>query len=210
MKIEYLGHSCFRLTAKNLTSVVTDPYTKVGYELPSGLTADIVTISHSHFDHAYTQAVSSPYVVDGTDKRTVQGVTIQGVKSWHDEKQGSLRGENIIYKITMDGISVCHCGDLGEEVTQPLIDKIGKVDILLIPIGGRYTINARQAKAYIEKIAPKIAIPMHYKGLDCALDIADEKDFLALFDNVIYAKDNAIVVDNFTNETTQIVFMERK
>ena len=207
MKIEYFGHSCFKLTANHLTSVVTDPYTKVGYELPSGFSADIVTISHSHFDHAYTQAVSSKYIVRDIDKRTLQGVTIQGVKSWHDEKQGSLRGENIIYKITMDGLTVCHLGDLGEPITQSLVQKIGKVDILLIPIGGTYTINALQAKAYIDAIAPKMAIPMHYKGLDCALDITDEKEF---FDSVIYAKNNAIQVDNLKCENTQIVFMERK
>ncbi len=172
MKITYLGHSCFQITSAQGTSVITDPYTGVGYELPSGLKADAVTISHAHFDHNYTQAVQSDVVISTCGTHIVKDIQIVGIPSWHDEKNGALRGENILFKFFVDGITVCHLGDLGEEISPALIERISEVDVLLLPVGGTYTINASQAKALAEQIAPKIVIPMHFKG-DGKLDICD-------------------------------------
>lgn len=178
MEIQYLGHSCFLLTAKGGTTILTDPYTRVGYELPKEISVDIVTSSHGHFDHAYLQGVQYKTLVD---KAGQQSFDIIGIESFHDSKQGTLRGKNIIFKITVDGITFCHLGDLGEEYNSDLIEKIGKVDVLLLPIGGTYTIDAEQAKAYMGAIKPKTVIPMHYRPADGALDIDGAERFLALF-----------------------------
>ena len=210
MRIEYLGHSCFKITDSNGISVVTDPYQGVGYSLPEKVSADIVTVSHSHFDHNYTEAIKgNPQIVTACQKRTINGVTIEGIASYHDEQKGRLRGENRIFKIRMDGMTLCHLGDLGEPVRLELVKAIGETDILFIPIGGTYTIDATQAKSYVNAIAPKMVIPMHYKPKDGTLDITDETPFLRLFERVTYANGSVLKLDGFTDENIQIVFMER-
>lgn len=212
MKIEYFGHSCFRLVSNNGTSVVTDPYTKVGYELPQGLSADVVTVSHHHFDHDYVKGVHGiEELVSTEDGHVFEDVAISGFVCNHDDKGGAIRGKNIVYFIDMDGLRICHFGDLGEPCSKELLAKIGKVDVLLIPIGGTYTIDAVQAKEYIEEIQPKIVIPMHYKPIDGALDITDEKTFLSQFNTVIKTeKGQAIDVREYISNEMQILFMERK
>ena len=211
MKIEYLGHSCFKITANNGISVLTDPYTRVGYELPKNTRADIVTVSHSHFDHNYTQAVKgNPKIITTEDRQALCGVEVEGVRSWHDERGGALRGANIIFKLDIDGLRICHLGDLGEEYSPSLIKEIGKVDILLIPVGGTYTIDAVEAKRYVDEIAPKMVIPMHYRPKGGTIDITDEKPFLSLFDEVEYLGANELYITDLTEEKTKIVFMERK
>ena len=209
MKIEYFGHACFKITDNNGVSLVTDPYTRIGYELPDGLTADIVTVSHLHFDHNYIDGVSgNPQMITDIQPKKVKGIEIEGILSWHDNKNGLLRGENRIFKIKADGVTLCHMGDLGEECNPTLVEKIGKIDILCIPIGGKYTIDALQAKEYIEAIQPKTVIPMHYKVTDCTIDITDEQAFLRLFNGVKYASGNQFEIEEFTKDM-QIVFMER-
>ncbi len=212
MKLEYFGHSCFRIVSKNGICLVTDPYTKVGYELPDGVSTDIITISHGHFDHNYAQGLrGARNVFINEGKYAFEDITIDGFVCNHDEKGGTLRGKNVVFTIETDGIRVCHLGDLGEACTKAILDKIGKVDVLLIPVGGTYTIDAMQAKEYVEKIQPKIVIPMHYKPIDGTLDITDEKPFLSMFDNVTYApKNTAIDVNEYIKDKMQIVFMERK
>ena len=211
MKISYLGHSCFQITSINGTSVITDPYTGVGYELPSGLKADAVTTSHAHFDHNYTQAVQTNEVISACGAHSVKDIQILGIPSWHDEKSGALRGANIIFKFFMDGITVCHLGDLGEEISPELIQRIGEVDVLLLPVGGTYTVNALQAKALAEQIAPKIVIPMHFKG-DGKLDICDVSVFLKKFSSsVVFKNGNEIFIDEQAfGGAMKIIYLERK
>ena len=182
MQIEYLGHASFLITTENGIKIVTDPYQGVGYELPSDLQADIVTVSHGHFDHNYTAAVKGkPMLIDCVGKQRAGGIDFYGEHTFHDPKQGKLRGDNVVFSFTVDGIRSCHLGDLGEAYNEEIVKKIGSVDVLFIPIGGTYTIDAKQAKAYIEAIAPKIAIPMHYRPIDGCLDIASADGFLRLF-----------------------------
>ncbi len=213
MKIRYLGHSCFQLTSKDGTCVITDPYTKVGYELPSGLWADVVTVSHGHFDHNYTQAVPSGVVIAQTGEYRFKGIKIKGIDSWHDEEQGALRGGNIIYKIKIDGIMVCHLGDLGQPCSAELLQKIGDVDVLLLPVGGTYTVDAAGAKAYADGIAPKTIIPMHYKPTDGKLDITSADPFLAQYnkENILRVPSGEIAVETETlGKDFKIIYMERK
>ena len=213
MKIRYLGHSCFQLTAKDGTCVLTDPYTKVGYELPAGLWADVVTVSHEHFDHNYTQAVHSGVVITQTGEYHFNGVKIKGIDSWHDEKQGVLRGANIIYKIRMDGVTICHLGDLGQPCSEELLQQIGDVDVLLLPVGGTYTIDAAGAKAYADGIAPKKLIPMHYKPTDGMLDITSAEPFLMLYkeEDILCVPSGEIAVEaEDLDKAFKIIYMERR
>lgn len=210
MQIEYFGHSCFRITSENGISVVTDPYTGVGYELPKNLSADIVTVSHGHFDHNYAEGVHGyQTLLNQTGKYLVNGIEFEGILTYHDEQEGKLRGKNIIFKMTIDGKTVCHLGDLGEACSTETVEKIGKADILLLPIGGTYTIDAKQAFEYVAKIKPKIVIPMHYKPLDGQLDITDAKSFLSLFESVATTERRGVYTPIFTEETV-IVYMERQ
>lgn len=184
MIIEYYGHSCFRILSKNGTSLVTDPYTGVGYELPSGLQAEIVTVSHHHFDHDNVAAIKGVRtVVEGVKTFEYFDITLRGIDSYHDECGGNKRGKNTVFVITVDGLNVCHLGDIGEEITPSLADKIGKVDVLLLPVGGTYTIDANQALAYVDKIQPKIAIPMHFRPEDGRIDVEGLEAFLRLYKN---------------------------
>ena len=213
MKIEYLGHSCFLLTAENGVRVLTDPYTKVGYELPKGLQADIITVSHGHFDHNYTSAVCNPAsIVDTVEGYAQSGVEIHGEESFHDPKQGALRGKNIIFKITMDGITFCHFGDLGEGYSEAFKPKL-QADVWLIPVGGTYTIDPAQAKEYIENCKPKLVIPMHYKPLDGALDIQPSSTFLNECPWEITECKNGeffLKKEDLPKKSAQILYMERK
>ena len=212
MKIEYFGHSCFRLTGDNGTSVLTDPYTKVGYELPRGLTADIVTVSHGHFDHNYTNGVECTHIVRDIAQRDIDGVEIRGEHSYHDTKQGSLRGENIIFKIKMDGITVCHFGDLGEGYNEALAQKLSGANIWLIPIGGTYTIDSAQAIEYLKKMKPKAVIPMHYLPKDGALDIATPNFFLGNIGEEVKGPFTSlnVIKEDLADGCTKVYYMERQ
>ena len=183
MKIQYLGHSSFKLTESTGTSIVTDPYSpKIGFDMPE-VTADAVTISHHHFDHDYVKAVGgSPKIIDKESSYDLPGVEINAFKSYHDNVGGKQRGENVIFKFRMDGLDVCHLGDLGEECSAELIERLLPVDVLLIPVGGNYTVDAETAKEFVDRLMPEIVIPMHYKQKDGKIDIDRVEDFLDLFD----------------------------
>lgn len=168
MTITYHGHSCFKLRGKN-GSVVTDPYDdSVGFSLPN-LSADIVTISHDHQDHNQASKVSGtarrpqPFVINHLGEYEVGGISVFGLKSYHDANSGAERGQNAIFTIVIDGIRVCHLGDLGHELAEKDINALGNIDVLLVPVGGVFTINAKQAVTVTRAIEPSYVIPMHYK-----------------------------------------------
>ena len=214
MKITYLGHSCFCIEAKDGTKLITDPYTRVGYELPSGLTADIVLVSHGHFDHAYVNAIGGiPTVLTESGEYTLHGITIKGVNTWHDPKQGALRGKNVVFQFTIDGITFCHFGDLGEGYSDKTAQAVAGADVWLIPVGGTYTIDAMQAKEYAEKLCPKLVIPMHYRPVDGGLDIAPIGDFLHKIntENVLAFPNGECILtaDQVENMAGKIHSMER-
>ena len=184
MKIEYLGHSCFKLTESTGTSIVCDPYSdEIGYAMRR-VSGDAVTVSHGHYDHNAVQNVDgAPLLIDGGQNNGLAGVEINSIKSFHDTSRGKKRGENTIFKFRMDGIDVCHLGDLGEKCSSDLIETLLPVDVLLIPVGGTYTIDAEMAKEYVDRIMPDIVIPMHYRTRDCKLDIDRVDEFTGLFDS---------------------------
>ena len=177
MDITFLGHASFKLKGK-VTSVVTDPYDpSIGLKFPK-VEADLVTITHDHPDHnAPDQVGGNPFVISGPGEYEVKGVKIIGVPSFHDEKKGTLRGKNTIYNIKIDGLFVCHLGDLGQTALgSEQLEAIGQVDVLLIPVGGFYTIDAGAAAKIAASLEPKIVIPMHYleAGTNSKLEPVDK------------------------------------
>ncbi len=166
MEITYVGHSCFKIKGKQL-SLVIDPYDpKIGYKLPK-LDAEVVLISHDHYDHSNIQGVSNTkFTVDTAGEYEVSGVLINALPTFHDDKQGAKRGKNLAFLIDIDGFSILHLGDLGHELSDSTLEHIGTVDLLMIPVGGFYTIDAETATKVISSIEPGIVIPMHYGTKD--------------------------------------------
>ena len=182
MQIIYLGHSSF-LIKTNQAKIVCDPYPSnhpdLGLKCPKGITADIVTISHDHYDHtAISNVGGDPYVVREPGEFEIKGVNIYGVQVFHDEAKGAERGENNIYLIESEGLSVCHLGDLGHALDSEQANELSEVDILMVPVGGKYTLDAKKAAEVVSKVEPKVVIPMHYKVKDLTLDIEGVDPFL--------------------------------
>ena len=164
MEIRYLGHASFLIKSKNVR-LITDPFDSqmVGIRLPK-IEADIVTISHHHQDHDFIACISGkPLVIDLPGEYEKQGFRIFGYPSFHDKVEGKERGRNTIFKIEVEGIRVLHCGDLGFIPDEKFLETLGEIDILLVPVGGYYTIDAKEALSLAKKIEPAIIIPMHYK-----------------------------------------------
>lgn len=169
MNIIWHGQSCFQITVspKNNTkiNIVIDPFGQDTGLKPPSLEADILLITHNHPDHNNIKAVKgSPFIIDGPGEYDIKGIYIQGFYGFHDASQGKERGKITIYTIEIEEIKLCHLGDLGQkELTEDQLEKIGDIDVLMIPIGGIYTINATEAIKIMSQIEPKITIPMHYQ-----------------------------------------------
>ena len=168
MQIFSHGHACFQIAAtpakNSQVRIVIDPYSEeIGLKLPK-IEGDIVLSTHSHYDHNNIKAINgNPFVIEGPGEYEVKGVFVQGIPAWHDEKQGTLRGSNTIYTIDVEELRLCHLGDFGQaELSSEQLEKIGDVDVLMIPVGGVYTIDAKGALKIMSQIEPKITIPMHY------------------------------------------------
>jgi L-ascorbate metabolism protein UlaG (beta-lactamase superfamily) len=163
MEINWLGHSCFKLRDKQAT-LITDPYSPdVGYSL-NKQAADVVTISHQHPGHSFTQGISgNPKMVTGPGEYEISNMLIIGVSTFHDNEKGINRGKNTVYLIEMNEISICHLGDLGHVLTDEQVEEIGNVDVLLLPVGGVSTISAPVSTEIVRQLEPKMVIPMHYK-----------------------------------------------
>ncbi|MBQ7408599.1 MAG: MBL fold metallo-hydrolase [Clostridia bacterium] len=180
MRVNYLGHACF-LLADNQKSVVIDPFKNIGYPLKR-VSADFCACSHFHFDHCATEMVDARVIINAQNTHKFDWV--KTVNSYHDEVMGFKRGENLIFKFKIDQFNVCHLGDLGQPYNEELCEKIGRVDVLLIPVGSTYTIDAEEAYKYVMKLNPSIVIPMHYKTPRSTVDIEGKSLFLDMFDRV--------------------------
>ena len=184
MNIQYYGHSCFKIALKpagrgqNEVVLFIDPFDKsVGLRPPQGQ-ADFVLVSHEHNDHNNIEALKGePRIIKLPGEYSVGGVNIIGIPSYHDNSEGKERGQNTIFLIDGEEIKLCHLGDLGTDLTEKQLEKIGEVDVLFVPIGGKYTIDYKKAIEIIKKIEPKIIIPIHFKLKGSTIDIDNESKF---------------------------------
>lgn len=170
MKVKWLGHSCFLLTSGKDFKVVTDPFRPESYltYAPVTVAADVVTVSHGHWDHCYADGIpGNPLVLKGNVEKMLQEVEFRGFHAFHDGNQGRERGDNTLFRIVMEGVTVCHLGDLGHIISAGDAVAIGNVDILLVPVGGVFTITPEEADRVVDEIKPRIVIPMHYKTPQC-------------------------------------------
>ncbi|KAF5051878.1 Beta-lactamase superfamily domain protein [anaerobic digester metagenome] len=175
MRLVWHMHSCFEINDQ--ATVVMDPHDgrSIGVKPPS-LKADVVTISHDHFDHNAVRVIKGDYVVvKDVAPKNVRGVAIRGITGFHDDVNGEKRGKMNIFHLTLDGVRFCHLGDLGHMLSGPQIEELGEVDVLFVPVGGVFTIDGAQAQDLVKKIGPKVAIPMHFRvgGLSMSIQNAD-------------------------------------
>lgn len=205
MKITWLGHSCFLLEDSKGRILLTDPFDDtLGYETYKG-NADIVTVSHQHFDHNYSKELKGNYkVLDKIGMFYVNDIPIKGIPSYHDKDKGAKRGDNIIYTFKMDDYTLCHLGDLGHTLSDDDIDAIGNVDILFIPVGGNYTIDGNEATVVTKKINPKIVIPMHYKTSLVSFPLDGVETFLMHMKNASKIDSNTLVIDGEIKESLSV------
>jgi L-ascorbate metabolism protein UlaG (beta-lactamase superfamily) len=182
MKIKFLGHASFLITSGKGIRIITDPYKPGCFDggikyAPITEEADLVTISHEHDDHNATNISGNPTYVRGTGKQEFKEVTIQGYDVFHDESGGKERGKNTIFQMAVDGINIVHLGDLGHPLSDKEIEQIGTVDILFVPVGGYFTIDAELAEKTVDRLQPKIVVPMHFKTGKCGFPIAAVEEY---------------------------------
>ena len=179
MKIKWLGHAAFMITSAAGIKIITDPYV-VDERLTYGEikeSADIITVSHEHGDHSNVAAVKgNPGVVKWTAK--VKGIEFKGIPCYHDDDKGQQRGENTIFCFGVNGVRVCHLGDLGHPLSDEQVAEMGNVDILLLPVGGLYTIDAEVATQVCDRLKPRVVIPMHFRNDKCHFPIDGVDKFL--------------------------------
>ncbi len=207
--LQWLGHACFVLKLLTAgTTVVIDPFPaeRVGYK-PISVKADIVLVTHQHFDHNFLQAVQGkPKVVDKPGKHEFKGLRVIGYKTSH----GAGRGDNTVFILEAEGLRIAHCGDLGVLPTEEEVKSVGPVDVLLVPVGGYFTIDAGQAWKLVEMGKPKVVIPMHYRHPQSKVTVlAPVDEFLKGKKNVKRIKGNSVTIrKDQLPKTTEIWVLE--
>jgi L-ascorbate metabolism protein UlaG (beta-lactamase superfamily) len=216
MKVKWFGHASFLITSDKGIKIITDPYTPGVYGLDYNQiseSADIVTMSHNHDDHNNVSSIpGKPQIVKGAGKHQAKGIEFRGIASCHDDCGGKERGDNTIFVFTVDDISVCHLGDLGRLLTDKEIDEIGKVDVLMIPVGGNFTIDAAAADKVIAQLKPHIVFPMHYQTGKCPnFPVANADPFLKGKNNVKKISDSKMELKmNQLPKNTQIYVLRHE
>ena len=183
MKVHWYGQACFLFEGQGVRLVTDPPVGDVGYTLPES-EVDLATVSHDHFDHNNVNALrGAPAVINTPGVHDVKGLRVEGFPTFHDETGGTQRGKNLLFAWEMDGVRVCHLGDLGHVLDAKTLQGLGRIDLLLAPVGGFYTIDAGGAKQVVDQINPRLVIPMHYKtpALSPSLPIAAADDFLKYY-----------------------------
>ena len=215
MKITWMGHACFAITGSNGTVVVTDPYEPGGFGGALGygpitVQPDIVTISHEHEDHGYVRGLQGePAIVREGGPAEVKGIKFDMYKTFHDSARGGQRGSNTIICFTIDEVRLCHLGDLGHELDAATGGAIGEVDVLFVPVGGFFTIDAAVATKVVETLKPRIVVPMHYKTEKCGFPISTVDPFIKGKPNVEQVGSTEFEVDKVSLPAeTRIVVLE--
>lgn len=216
MNILWHGQSFFEIQAKgsgdNSVKIVADPFGEgLGLKVPK-VEADVLLVSHGHPGHSNKGAIKGDcFLIDSPGEYEVKGVFVKAIPAFHDNGAGRERGAVVIFKIETEGIRLCHLSDFGQkELTNEQLDEIGDVDVLFVPVGGTFTVNAKEASSIISQIEPKIVIPMHYKLPGLKLDLAEVKDFLKVMgqENITPQPKIKITSKDLTKEETEIIVLQ--
>ncbi|MGQ9474856.1 MAG: MBL fold metallo-hydrolase [Actinomycetota bacterium] len=196
VRVSWLGHAMFLLEDGSGHRLVTDPYGEgVGYNLPS-VEANIVLVSHDHFDHANVDLVKgNPVLVREAGRREIDNVVVEGFPTYHDSSGGKERGANIVYRVSMQGLNFVHLGDLGHILPEDLVVQLKGADVLFIPVGGTFTVDDAQAAEVVKALSPRIAVPMHFRNSACNFPILNEEPFLARFERVERVGKKPVYID---------------
>lgn len=207
MKITWFGHACFLIETGDV-KILTDPFdSAVGYRVPN-VVVDIITESHQHFDHNAHHLIKGRFeLVKDPGIRQLKGVKIAGIKTFHDSESGTKRGQNIIFTFDVEDLRIAHLGDLGHILNQAQLDQIKPVDVLLLPVGGTFTIGPAEAKRVLDQISPHIAIPMHFKTKYIKFDIAPVEEFTKLCENVKYMSNNILEIDKQIKNQEKLIYV---
>lgn len=210
MEITWYGRACFRLRGRDAT-VITDPCPPSTGFVAGKHDVDLLTLSHDHPDHAYTRSITAAMTLTRPGEYEVRDVLVTGVGSFHDGSGGTERGPNTIFSIEVDGVHICHLGDLGHLLTEEQLSDLGRVDVLLVPAGGRYTITPTEAAEVVTQIGAKLVIPMHFATDGASTDLSGPEDFLremAVADHARQPK--AVVTPSSLPDEMQVVVLEAR
>lgn len=200
MHVKWHGHSCFEFSNDDL-DIVIDPHDgkSIGIRPPNA-TADIVLITHKHYDHNAVRVINGDHTDHISHNGTFEckGMSFRGFPTFHDNENGTVRGQNTMYMFQMDGISVCHCGDLGQMPSREILREIQGVDLLFLPVGGIYTMENDALKKFISEVNPRIIIPMHYRTGGLTIPIASVDGFLEMI-----PKDFTVYIGNSIEINTE-------
>ncbi len=207
MRIDWLGHASFLIESGG-KKLITDPFDEsLGYPVAEE-EVELATVSHGHWDHcAVDRLKGNPVKVQTTGEFEAAGFKISGFPTYHDKSKGKERGPNIIFKIEAEGITLLHLGDLGHKLDSQQSAALGKIDILMVPVGGVYTVDAREAYDIVQSIKPRIVIPMHYNTPHLCFELAPLEAFTCQFDQVIKKAYLEIKADNLP-ETMEIIVLD--
>jgi L-ascorbate metabolism protein UlaG (beta-lactamase superfamily) len=215
MKIKFLGHASFLITSEKGVRIITDPYKPGCFDggikySPITEEADVVTISHEHDDHNATDIAGNPVFVRGSGRQELKDIVIKGYDVFHDESGGKERGANTIFCMTVDDMNIVHLGDLGHPLSDDEIAQIGSVDILFVPVGGYFTIDAQIAEQMVSKLQPRIVVPMHFKTDKCGFPIAPVENYTKNKEIKQLAGEFEITKENLPEVTTTFVLTPTK
>lgn len=212
MIIKWIAHSCFKVTLENGIVMVFDPFENIGYDMPE-IKADIVFVSHSHYDHSAVHALTGDFTLfDKVGVYEKDGIQIEGIASFHDDNEGKDRGANIIFKVKAEGVTLVHFGDLGHMPDESAIEKVKSADVVMVPIGGNYTLDAEEAFALTKKLQPNMIIPMHYKTPGLTVDIAPLYPYIeaitGYYDRAMQGKSEITFTKDDKKKRTRVMILE--
>ena len=209
MEITWYGRACFRLKGRRAT-VITDPCPpKTGF-VAGRHDVDLLTMSHHHVDHAYTRSISAGLTLTRPGEYEFADLLVTGVNTWHDATEGTERGENVIFAFEVDGVHVCHLGDLGHLLTDEQLHELGPIDVLLVPAGGQTTISPAEAAEVVAQLEPKVVIPMHFATDGGSKDLLGPETFLHEMATEPIRLPKASLTPTTLPDETQVVLLEAR
>jgi L-ascorbate metabolism protein UlaG (beta-lactamase superfamily) len=210
MEITWYGRACFRLKGRDAT-VITDPCPPSTGFVAGKHDVDLLTISHAHADHAYTRSITAGLTLTRPGEYEYRDLLVTGVRAFHDGERGQQRGENMIFAVEIDGVHVCHLGDLGHLLSEEQLAELGPIDVLLVPVGGNFTISPAEAAEVVAQVSPKIVIPMHFAVDGASADLLGPERFLhelAVSEPIRQPK--AVVHASSLPDESQVVLLEAR